>query len=217
VKYWEGTFSIGATYLWGQSFSDILDDTETFNNFVKLAEGGKPGDGGTGGNSSGNTTYGNACVQTNSPSVKNIGIGGGANSVCYSKAIMSNSQWKNFENDMFSAGIQTDNSVNISSPSVTHVCLGSSAGGSGLDISDYSGNTENFGVNTCSSSVANIGGMGGFGGAGYSPVFGIDSGRSETNTNVDTTFHQATIQLNFAMKFGEIERFCGVPQDEVCF
>ena len=53
--------------------------------------------------------------------------------------------------------------------------------------------------------------------AGFSPVFGMDSGSSNTNESFDTDYDETSINVFFSFDFGNIERYCSGLQDEVCF
>ncbi len=59
--------------------------------------------------------------------------------------------------------------------------------------------------------------IGGHGGNGYSPVFGLKSGRSTTSGHVDTDYNDKAIQVDFALDFGQIERYCTPVREESCF
>lgn len=68
-------------------------------------------------------------------------------------------------------------------------------------------------ISAPSSSVA----VGGNGGDGYSPVFGKKSGQSSTSGQIDTDFNDHALQVDFALDFGQIERYCTPIRQESCF
>jgi hypothetical protein len=59
--------------------------------------------------------------------------------------------------------------------------------------------------------------IGGNGGNGYSPVFGLKSGSYATSGHVDTDYNDKAIQVDFALDFGQIERYCSPVREESCF
>lgn len=59
--------------------------------------------------------------------------------------------------------------------------------------------------------------VGGNGGNGYSPVFGLKSGSYSTSGHVDTDYNDKAIQVDFALDFGQIERYCTPIREESCF
>ncbi|NBO36964.1 hypothetical protein EBU99_00065 [bacterium] len=58
---------------------------------------------------------------------------------------------------------------------------------------------------------------GGNGGNGYSPIFGLKSGNSSTSGNVNTDYNDHALQVDFALDFGQIDRYCSAIRDEACF
>lgn len=58
---------------------------------------------------------------------------------------------------------------------------------------------------------------GGNGGNGYSPVFGLKSGKTSTTGQVDTDYNDHALQVDFALDFGQIERYCSPIREESCF
>lgn len=74
----------------------------------------------------------------------------------------------------------------------------------------------------CNSNVSNqvngpLTAMGGHGGDGYSPVFGIKSGTYSSSGQIDTDYNDKAIQVDFALDFGQIERYCTPIREESCF
>ncbi|MEN9825710.1 MAG: hypothetical protein RI953_1455 [Pseudomonadota bacterium] len=59
--------------------------------------------------------------------------------------------------------------------------------------------------------------VGGQGGNGYSPVFGRKSGTSSTSGSIDTDYNDHALQVDFALDFGQIERYCTPIREESCF
>lgn len=59
--------------------------------------------------------------------------------------------------------------------------------------------------------------VGGNGGNGYSPVFGLKSGSSSTSGQVNTDYNDHALQVDFALDFGQIERYCTAIRQESCF
>jgi hypothetical protein len=59
--------------------------------------------------------------------------------------------------------------------------------------------------------------IGGDGGNGYSPVFGLKSGSSSTSGQIDTDYNDHALQVDFALDFGQIERYCTAIRQESCF
>lgn len=91
-----------------------------------------------------------------------------------------------------------------------------------LDQSSRNNNTTS--LNVCGNDVSNDinanggnGGNGGNAGNGYSPVFGIKSGESNSTGNVNTDWNSSSIQVDFSLDFGQIERYCSAKKQEVCF
>lgn len=68
-------------------------------------------------------------------------------------------------------------------------------------------------ISAPSSAVA----FGGNGGNGYSPIFGLKSGSSSTSGQIDTDFNDHALQVDFALDFGQIERYCTPIRQESCF
>jgi hypothetical protein len=68
-------------------------------------------------------------------------------------------------------------------------------------------------ISAPSSSVA----VGGNGGNGYSPIFGLKSGSSSTSGQIDTDYNDHALQVDFALDFGQIERYCTPIRQESCF
>jgi hypothetical protein len=64
---------------------------------------------------------------------------------------------------------------------------------------------------------APVAAIGGHGGNGYSPVFGLKSGSYSTSGHVDTDYNDKAIQVDFALDFGQIERYCSAVREESCF
>lgn len=64
---------------------------------------------------------------------------------------------------------------------------------------------------------APVAAFGGSGGNGYSPVFGLKSGSYSTSGNIDTDYNDRAIQVDFALDFGQIERYCTPIREESCF
>lgn len=58
---------------------------------------------------------------------------------------------------------------------------------------------------------------GGDGGNGYSPVFGVKSGTYSSSGQIDTDYNDKAIQVDFALDFGQIERYCTPIREESCF
>lgn len=80
-------------------------------------------------------------------------------------------------------------------------------------IKGCNGSVDN---NINSTAVAN-GGNGGSAGNGYSPVFGNQSGTQNTNGSINTNSDETSVNVFFALDFGQIERYCSGAQQEVCF
>jgi hypothetical protein len=103
-------------------------------------------------------------------------------------------------------------------------------GGAAIGGLNYSTLTDIFragnlqSTQTCARDVANqisapsrASAMGGNGGNGYSPVFGVQSGTSSTSGQIDTDYNDHALQVDFALDFGQIERYCTPIRQESCF
>ena len=72
-------------------------------------------------------------------------------------------------------------------------------------------------INSSATANGGNGGNGGNAGNGYSPVFGSDSGTQHTDGSVDTNYDETSVNVFFALDFGQIERYCSGMKEEVCF
>lgn len=72
-------------------------------------------------------------------------------------------------------------------------------------------------VNNQISAPASSIAVGGNGGNGYSPIFGLKSGSSSTSGQIDTDYNDRALQVDFALDFGQIERYCTPIRQESCF
>lgn len=72
-------------------------------------------------------------------------------------------------------------------------------------------------VSTQISAPSNATASGGDGGNGYAPVFGVNGGRTNADGSVDTDFSNQALRVDFALDFGQIERYCSPIREENCF
>lgn len=227
-------------------FAKSSETVNNFVELAAGSGAGDGGAGGAGGNASFNNknTCVNK-VSANTLNIgKASGIAkSNAKSRCYQSSLLSADDWQNvcinnnlvgYQKKAGHASNTTKNNFTKASCDQTLKGIRANNNNKYVCVSDADSNVYNelnqlakgshVNVDACNGDVASDvtlvggdGGNGGNGGNGYSPVFGIESGETDSAGNIETDFDSTTLQVNFAIEFGQIERYCSEKKEEVCF
>ena len=208
------------------------------------AAGGVGGAGGGSAINSGSLCINSATSNVRNIGIVNASSGNAsARNHCYSANILNSYAWGDFCSRNRLGGIPSGygygwghnnsgggdlNCTNIvddlnSHNSSGNICVAGASSEAYAELDNHSNLINVASTEACNKNVSNeinfdgSGGNGGNAGNGYSPVFGIDSGNSTSNGNIDTDFNSTVLQVDFALDFGQIERYCSAKQEEVCF